>query len=95
MQRALDAEHLLRAWQDNRISVSRDLDYRELHVAWLRWPPAWGQPAAPPHRGILLIPSNWSIQTAAQELDFFVRTGQPCQNLLYHFVVGQGWQPYP
>jgi hypothetical protein len=28
MQRALDAEHLLRAWQASRVLVSRDLDYR-------------------------------------------------------------------
>lgn len=95
MQRALDAEHLLRAWQDSRVLVSRDLDYRELHIAWLQWPLAWGHPPAPLHPGILLVLSDWPVAVAAHELDLIVNGSRPLAGHLYRYYPGQGWQVYP
>jgi len=95
MQQAADAEHLVRAWQDRRILVSRDLDYRELQLAWLRWPAAWHMPPAPPHQGILLIVSDWPTAVAADELDRCVGRRRPLHNRLYQYVAGQGWEVYP
>ena len=95
MATAPDAAHLLRAWQDRYILVSRDRDYRELHYAWLHWPPAWQVPVPRPHAGILLILSDWSIGQAVHELELFMQSGQPLDNRLYQYDRGQGWQPYP
>jgi hypothetical protein len=95
MQHAAGADHLLRAWRDRRILVSRDLDYRELQLAWLRWPAAWKMPTASPHQGILVILSDWPTAVAATELDRFVGRRRPLHNRLYQYVAGQGWEVYP
>jgi hypothetical protein len=80
MQRAPDAEHLLCAWQNRRILVSRDLDFLELHTAWMKWPPSRGLQHPPEHAGILLIPSDWSVPQAAHELDLLIQSGRHLTN---------------
>ena len=95
MQQAPDAAHLLRAWQDGFILVSRDHDYRELHYAWLHWPAAWQVPRPQSHPGILLIHSNWPALRVAHELELFVQSGRPLANQLYQYVLGRGWVPHP
>jgi predicted nuclease of predicted toxin-antitoxin system len=58
MTRALDAEHLLAAARAQRILVSRDHDYLDLHTAWHRWAAAWGVHPLPEHAGILIIDNH-------------------------------------
>ncbi len=85
-ERAKDDEQLLVAAQQGRILVTHDVkDFRLLHDAWRRWSRAWR--IAPQHSGILIIPQapQWSFEQAAQEVDQFLRTGQPLPNELYEW----------
>jgi hypothetical protein len=95
MRQARDAEHLLHAAQNHRIVVTRDKDFLELHLAWLRWPVAWGVSPAPRHAGILVIPSDWQVPFAAREVDTFVQGVRSLENALYEYVVNRGWQSFP
>jgi hypothetical protein len=95
MRQARDAEHLLHAAQHGRIVITRDKDFLELQIAWLRWPVAWGLSPSPSHAGILVIPSVWPVPYAAQEIDAFLQGMAGVTNLLYEYMVGQGWQQFP
>jgi hypothetical protein len=95
MRQARDAEHLLHAAQHGRIIVTRDKDFLELHLAWIRWPVAWGISPLPFHAGILVIPSVWTVPLAAREIETFLRTGPMLANALHEYVVNRGWQRFP
>jgi hypothetical protein len=91
MQYAEDAEHLLYAAQTSRILVTRDRDFLGLHAAWLLWPVAWQVAPLPQHAGIVLIPGNWSVPQAAQELHAFVQGGRVLVNTLHEHDNVRGW----
>ncbi len=97
MATALDAEHLLVAARDQRILVSRDKDYLELHAGWHLWAADWQVRPRREHAGILIIDSHWDAPTAAHEIGLFLKSHPTLTNLLYRYESGRGWQrsPYP
>lgn len=94
---AEDAEHLLAAWQADRVLVTKDRNFYALHFAWRLWPSAWRVPSPPEHAGILIIHDHWSAPRAAQEIHQLVRHHWPLRNQLFRFEgdpnTGQ-WRQY-
>jgi hypothetical protein len=97
MATALDAEHLVVAARDQRILVSRDKDYLELHAGWHLWAADWQVRPRREHAGILIIDSHWDAATAAHEIILFLSRHAYMANRLYRYEPGHGWQssPYP
>jgi hypothetical protein len=91
---AKDPEHLLHAALDERMLVTRDNGFLDLHLAWRLWSAQWEVRPAPEHAGIVVIDAQWSVSDAAQELEALLGLGRPQRNELWHYDRQHGWLNY-
>ena len=93
MGRAANAQHLLRAVQDQRVLITNDTDFKALQAAWLLWPPAWGVTTPPAHHGILWIREGrmGGADQAAQIIHAHLSSSPALINRLWCWERPKGW----
>lgn len=92
MHTAGDDEHLIVGARDRRIIVTENEDdFALLHDAWIRWQRAWHVPTSWRHAGIVVVPSDFVIQTVVAEADTFVSRQETLTDAFVRWTVN-GWQ---
>jgi uncharacterized protein DUF5615 len=91
MFQAADAEQLLHAARERRIVLTRDQDYRELHIGWHLWAGEWNVRPQPEPAGILILDPHWNADTTAHEVHSCLRRYASLVNSLYEYDRRVGW----
>ncbi len=92
LQRARDAELLLRAARSGSVFVTRNADhFRVLHEAWRLWTADWNITMT--HAGIVIIPHG-RIREIAPHVSAITEMDLPLANHLYEWHWQRGWLLY-
>jgi predicted nuclease of predicted toxin-antitoxin system len=92
MHAADDDEHLIAAARDRRIIVTENEDdFALLHDAWIRWQREWNVPTHWRHAGILIVPSDYDVQTVMTHVHAFVSEQHDFTDALV-VRTARGWQ---
>jgi hypothetical protein len=92
MYAADDDQHLIVAARDRRIVLTENEDdIALLHDAWIRWQRECHMPAIWNHAGILIVPSDFEIQTTIMDVHAFLSQPHDLTNALV-IRMATGWQ---
>lgn len=92
-----DHQHLAMATRLGRVLVTHNAaDYILLHLAWREWFDEFGQPPAPEHAGILLLPQPPELGATeiADLIHAFIagQTMAALRNRLFQWTKQSGWE---